>query len=61
MGISAINTASMQGYLRLNASDFARIGHDFHARYLVRSGAEPALNFPIVFQDAGYRIYRLPM
>ncbi len=61
MGISGINTASMQGYMRLKASDFARIGHDFHARYLVRGQSEPALDFPIVFQNSGYRIYRLPM
>jgi len=59
MSISDINAASDAGYHRLKRPDFVNLAKGFGASYLVRATAEPALDFPVVYSNSAYRIYRL--
>jgi len=59
MDIAAINAACDAGYRRLKGADFLSLSKIWNAPYLVRAKDEPALDFPIVYSNGGYRIYRL--
>jgi hypothetical protein len=50
---------SLAGYTRLTAADFATLSRRFSVPYLVRGNDEAPLDFPIAYQNRGFRIYRL--
>lgn len=60
MGIYKIIAASDAGYRRLTRDDFMELSRRFGAPYLVRANDEPALDFPLVYRNATYGIYRIP-